>query len=294
MRAAFLAAAAALLGVSALHAQQAPRQTPPRVETQSITVRGPVVRVQNDHFVVRGANNKEVILYHSPQTRFVINGKAGAFRDVRVGTEISAGYVRQGDRFVVNTVTVGAATEPPQVIEPAQRVEIDEDKTVRGRIVRMEMPDRVVVRTAAAKEITVHTTPRTRITMGGRVAQFADLRVGTEVTVDFLVRDGRHVASAIMAGGATVDDPRAAPDADAPRAEIVQGTVVRVANDTVVVRTGEDKEVVIHVDPRTRYVFDERPGRITDVRTGGNVRIEYDVRERRPIARIVSGIRRNK
>ena len=110
MRAAFVAIAAGLLGVSVVHAQQAPRPTPPRVETQSITVRGPVVRVQNDHFVVRGANNKEVILYHSPQTRFVINGKTGAFRDLRVGTEINAGYVRRGDRLVVNTVTVGAGT----------------------------------------------------------------------------------------------------------------------------------------------------------------------------------------
>jgi hypothetical protein len=288
MRASFLAIAAAV-SASALHAQQAqqpPQQVdPPQVQTQTLTVRGPIVRVENDHFVVRGANNKEVILYQSPQTRFVVNGKAGAFRDLRVGTEINAGYVRRGERLIVNTVTVGAVAEPPQVVEPAPRVEIDEDKMVRGRIVRMEMPDRVVIRTAAAKEITVHTTPQTRITMGGRVAQFADLRVGTEVTVDFVIRDGRHMANAIVAGGAT---------AEAVRAETVQGVVIRVANDMVVVRTGENKEVIVHIDPKTRYVFDERPGRITDVRTGADVRIEYDVRDRRPIARIVSGIRRNK
>jgi hypothetical protein len=290
MRAAFLAVAVVLVAsvVQAQQAQQAPLQTePPQVQTQSISVRGPVVRVENDRFVIRGANNKEVTLYHSPQTRFVINGKAGAYRDLRVGTEINAGYIRQGERFVVNTVTVGAVAEPPQVLEPAPRVEIDEGKVIRGRIVRMEMPDRVVVRTAAAKEITVHTTPQTRITLGGRVAQFADLRVGTEVSVDFMVRDGRHMASAIVAGGAAVED--------APRAETtVQGTVIRVVNDTVVVRTGENQEVVIHVDPKTRYLFEDRPGRITDVRTGGDVRIEYDVRDRRPIARIVSGVRRNK
>ena len=289
MRTAFLACAAILVAsiAYAQQAQPAPQQVdPPQVQTQTLTVRGPVVRVENDHFVVRGANNKEVILYNSPQTRFVINGKAGAFRDLRVGTEINAGYVRRGDRLIVNTVTVGAVAESPQVVEPAPRVEIDEDKMVRGRIVRMEMPDRVVIRTAAAKEITVHTTPQTRITLGGRVAQFADLRVGTEVTADFTVRDGRHVANAIVAGGAAAEE--------AVRAETVQGTVIRVANDMVVVRTGENKEVIVQIDPKTRYVFDERPGRITDVRTGGDVRIEYDVRDRRPVARIVSGIRRNK
>ena len=287
MRRTVLMLAAAAICVPAASGQQpAPPPAQPRVQTQSISVRGPIVRVENDYFVVRGPDRKEVILYTSPEARYVINGRAGAYRDLRVGTEINAGYARRGDRLVVSTVTVGQVAEPAPAPAPAPAVEIDEGKIVRGKIVRMEMPDRVVVRTATAKEITVHTTPQTRITMGGRVAQFADLRVGTEVSVDFTVTDGRHVASAIVAGGAAADVET--------RETAVQGTVIRVVNDTVVVKTGENKEVIIHVDPKTRYLFDERPGRITDVRSGNDVRIEYDVRDRRPIARIVSGVRRNK
>jgi hypothetical protein len=69
--------------------------------------------------------------------------------------------------------------------------------------------------------------------------------------------------------------------------------VIRIGDGVVVVKTGQNREITINLDPKTRYVIDDQPARITDFRTGSDVRIEYDVRDRRPVARIINRVRRD-
>ena len=63
-----------------------------------------------DQFIVRTTDNKEVILYTNPETRYTIEGKAGRYADLRVGTEINSAYTVRDNRNWVSTVTVGPVT----------------------------------------------------------------------------------------------------------------------------------------------------------------------------------------
>jgi preprotein translocase subunit YajC len=293
-----LALAGSLLAASASAQEKSrPRDDTPQVKNLDggAGLRGKIVRVQGENqFIVRTADNKEVTLYASPQTRYTINGKAGKFGDLRVGTEINANYSQVGERYNVNTVTVGAlADTPPAARDTDPPVKgIAEGTAIRGRIVKLQAPDQFVVRSAAGKEVVFFTSPQTRYTVDGRVVQFRDLRVGSEVNAEYALRDGRHIVSAVTVGPAAVVEPSAksTPARDDTR---VEGTVIRIGEGVVVVKTNQNKEITINVDPKTRYVMGEEPARISDFRTGSDVRIEYDVRDRRPVARIINGLRRN-
>lgn len=169
-------------------------QDPPRGQAKGqakgqVTVRGKITKMQApDQFVVRTQDNKDVILIASPQTRFTINGKAGRYADLRVGTEVNAAYVTQGDRYVVETVTVGAADTDAA---PA-------DATfVEGTIVRVVGDDQIVLRDRADKEVIVFVNPQTKYLVEDRPARFADFRQGASVRIDYDVRDRRNWARSV-------------------------------------------------------------------------------------------------
>src|SRR5262245_45639144 len=65
------------------------------------------------------------------------------------------------------------------------------DVTVRGKIVRLEGPDRYIVRTTDNKDVTFYTTPTTRYTIDGRAVKYSDLKVGAEVSTIYTTRENR-------------------------------------------------------------------------------------------------------
>jgi hypothetical protein len=252
---------------------------------QDLTIRGKIVKMETpDRFVVKTSENKEIILQANPQTRFVINGKAGKYTDLRVGTEINAGYVLRDDRYLVNTVTIGA--EPGGVIPASGAVQTG--TTLRGKIVRLKGPDQVIVATTGGKEVMLVASPTTRYVINGKAARFADLRVGIDVGAVYAERDHRFLVETFTVGA----EPQVVPAGDAT---LVEGTVVRVVGeDQVVVRTPEKREVIVYVGPTTKYLIDDQPARFADFRSGAEVRIQYDVIDRRNTARSIIGLRRNK
>ena len=247
--------------------------------SQDLVMRGKIVKVESpDRFVVRTSDNKEVILYTSPETRYVIKGKAARYSDLRVGAEIQAPYVVREERHVVSAVTVGAATDTPRASEAVR---------VSGRIVRVQAPEHVVIRTADNREITLIAGPKSRYVLDGKAGRFSDLRVGLEVNAEYLDRDSKMYVETITVGPVATTEP--APETT------VQGTVVRVVGqDQVIVKTTENKEFTVYVVPQTKYVFDDQAGRFTDIRTGNDIRVVYDVRDRRNVARSILGLRRIK
>jgi translation initiation factor IF-1 len=173
----------------------------------------------------------------------------------------------------------------PAIEAQEKKIEVKTDLTVRGKVVKMEAPDRFVVRTQDNKEVILFTNPQTRYTIRGKAGRYTDLSVGTELNATYLVRDDRNYVNVV-----TVGDLEPAP---AVKATTVEGTVVRVVGeDQVIVKTTGDKEVTVYVNPKTTYRFEDRAGKFTDVRQGSDVRIEYDVRDRRNYARSILGIRR--
>jgi hypothetical protein len=152
----------------------------------------------------------------------------------------------------------------------------------------MEAPDRFVVRTQDNKDVILATNPRTRFVIDGKAARFADLRVGAEVNVVFLVQEDLNVVETVTVGAI------GAIDTDPADVTFVEGTVVRVVGqDQIVVRDRANKEVIVFVNPQTRFLLDERPARFTDFRQGASVRIDFDVRDRRNWARSVTSGKAN-
>jgi len=262
----------------------AQNQDPPvtREVSAQLTVRGKITKMEGpDRFVVRTSDNRDVILYANPQTRYVINGRAGKYADLRVNTDVNVIYVAADERHVANSITVGAvANDPPR--DPARGT------AARAKIVRVKAPDQIVVRTSAGKEVIWYASPQARFVVNGKAGRFADLRAGIEISADVAEREGRHVFTVVTVGP---ENTEVVP----VEGTTIEGTVVRVVGeDQVVVRTPQEKEVIVYVVPQTKYVFDEQPGRFTDLRSGATIRVQYEDRDGRRIGRSIFGLRRNK
>jgi hypothetical protein len=161
------------------------------------------------------------------------------------------------------------------------KAETKVDIRVRGKITKVEGTDRIVVRTQDNKDVILVANPQTRFTINGKAGRFADLRVGNEIDVAYLVQDNVNVVNTVLVG-----------DLEPVDATFVEGTVVRVVGeDQIVVRDRADKEVIVFVNPQTRFLIDERPVRLVDFRQGANVRINVDTRDNRTWARTVTSVK---
>jgi translation initiation factor IF-1 len=148
--------------------------------------------------------------------------------------------------------------------------------SVRGKVVRMEGQDRIVVQTTDNKEIILMASPTTRYVIDGRDGRFTDLRNGVNVRATYTTEGNRYLVSSLQVG----DAPAAVPGTGTTAAAgtTLQGKVVRVeGQDRIIVKTSDNKEVILMSNPNTRYVIDGRTGRFTDLRTGVNVRAIYNI-----------------
>jgi len=168
-------------------------------------------------------------------------------------------------------------TQPKQGGQAAQQ----QANQLEGQVVRVVGEDQVVIRTSDGKEITVHMSPDTKYRLTEKGGQFKDLKAGTDIGVQYDTRDQKQLATNVV--GVTR----------------VEGEIVRVVGkDHVVLRTADGKEVEVYVAPETRYQIVNKGdnyvpgGALTDLRPGLRVGVYYDMRERRPIARRIFGLRR--
>ena len=246
------------------------------------SVQGKVVRVEGqDRVVLQTTDNKEVVLISNPTTRYLINGKAGRFTDLRTGVNLRATYVVEGNRYVVNSFQVGDA---PAIAEQGG---INERK-FRGRVVKIDAAtNQIVAKSQDGKEVTLYVQKTGRFLRNGQAVRMADIQVGTVIEAQYLERDNHWWVDEVILV-TDVTDPAA-------QGTQVQGTVVRVVGtNQVIVRTNDNKEVTIELVPQTVYTFDNQPAQLRDIQAGQDIRIQYDVRDRRSIASRIFGVRRNK
>jgi len=244
-------------------------------------VQGKVVRVEGqDRIVVLTNDNKEVVLMANPTTRYLIYGKAGRFADLRTGTIVSANYIAEGNRYVVNSIQVGDA--PAVATQPGG---INERK-FRGRVVRVDAANnQIVAKSQDGKEVTLFVQKNGRFLRNGQAVRMADIQVGTIIEAQYLERDNHWWVDEVL-----IVTDTAEPTADGTQ---LQGTVVRiVGNNQVIIRTKDNKEVTIDLVPQTVYTFDNQPGQFVDVQPGQDVRVQYNTQNRRSIASRIFGNRR--
>jgi len=277
-----LAAAGVFLAASTAFSQTNPNQNtnPAVAET---TLRGKVVRVEGqDRIVVKTSDNREVTLMANPNTRYVINGKTGRFADLRTGVDFRATYNLQNNQYIVSSIQAGegfdTATTQPGINE----------RKFRGRVVRIDAANnQIIAKSQDGKEVTLYVQKTGRFLRNGQAVRMADIQVGTIIEAQYLERDNHWwVDEVVLVTDAT--DP-----APAAQGTTVQGTVVRVVGtNQVIVRTNDNKEVTIELVPQTVYTFDNQPGQLRDIQPGQDIRVQYDVRDRRSIASRIFGARR--
>lgn len=159
----------------------------------------------------------------------------------------------------------------------------------------MQGNDQFIVRTPDNREVTFYTNPQTRYTINNNAGRYSDLRVGSTITTNYAVQGDRYYANAVTVGAVTTTPNQAVEQPVQPaqpvgQATVVEGTVVRVVGqDQVVLRTADNKEVIVYVAPQTKYVINEQPAQFTQYQTGMPIRVEYDVRDRRNVARGIFG-----
>jgi len=173
---------------------------------QGTMVNGRIVRTAQDQFVVQGVDNKSYTFYTNPQTRYWMNNNPIQYSGLQVGSNISAWYAPQGERYYVNRVNVlpAGAAFPVQEATTTQTTTVDQQANApnanyyQGEIVRIVGRDQVVIRTSDGKEVIVYVQPQTTYRLEDRAATFTDLRPGTPIRVDYDMRDRRPYARGIL------------------------------------------------------------------------------------------------
>ena len=73
-----------------------------------VSLQGRIVRMQApDQFIVRTRDGRDVTFYTGTSTRYLYNDRPIRYSDLRVGSDITAAYTMEGDRYMASSVTVG-------------------------------------------------------------------------------------------------------------------------------------------------------------------------------------------
>jgi hypothetical protein len=88
---------------------------------------------------------------------------------------------------------------------------------------------------------------------------------------------------------AGLEQPQAEPPKQPQKGTRMQGHVVRVQGpNQFVVRTADKREVILHVDERTKFLLNQRAARFTDIREKATVEVLFEEAENRNLASSVT------
>jgi len=257
---------------------------PPAVATN---LRGHVLRVEGpDRVVVKTTDDEELVLFSNPNTRYFVDGKPGRFTDLRTGVTVSAAYTLDNGRYTVSSIQVGdAVAGAPQQPPPGIN-----ERRFRGRIVSVNATNnQIVAKTEDGRQVTLFVQKTGRFLRNGQPLRMADLQVGAIVETQYIEQGGHWWVDEV-----TIVTDNAVPEPLPAGTAQVQGVVVRiVGQNQVVIKTADNKEIIIDLAPQTVYTFNNQAGQFRDIQAGQDVRVQYTTRDRRPIASRIFGNRRN-
>ncbi len=206
--------------------------TVPAAPAATTVVQGRVLRTGPDQFVVVDSSAKEYTFYTSPKTVYLQNEVAVPATSLAVGTNVSAVYTTDADRYFVSRVNVlpvvPAAAAPGAIVPsvpavpvvpavpavPATRVQEvlpvqrtgtsatnfyaqDDANVYQGQVIRVGT-NQVVVRTANGSEVIVNVNPQTTYRIQERAVTLTDLRPGTPVRINYEVRENQPYARTVV------------------------------------------------------------------------------------------------
>lgn len=239
------------------------------------SLQGRVVRVgTNGQYFVQTSNGKELSFYTNPQTSYRRGTGNATIRDLRVGSNINVIYGMQDDRYLANEVSF---VEQGQ---PGSTAEVNPGRNqIRGRITRMAA-NQIVITTSDGREVALQIDANNEV-----IAHYA--QQGNQMMLLGLhaAREGAEPAQ----GGSSSTTTEVAPTA---QGTTVEGTIVRVENNQVVVRGANGQEVILMSSPQSTYRLDDQAVRVNEFTAGQPVTVQYDVRDRNNYVRSIIGRRR--
>lgn len=244
----------------------------PAPAAKPLSVRARFVRLDGENrFIVRTQENKEVTFFVAPGTRYVVNGKAVRLADLKPGADLTTTYTLNNNQQIANVVTVGEASP---------------DNTAFRGVVTAKTAETITVKAQTGKEMAFNVNAKSRYLLRDKAVTINDIKIGAVVEVRYVDRDSHSwveelIINDVTAG--TTDEP----------GEEYKGVVVRfVGQNQVVIKTADNKEVTVDITPQTTYLLNNQPARVADFPAGAEVRVQYNLRDRRPIARSILGVRR--
>jgi len=232
-----------------------------------LSVRARFVRLEGENrFIVRTQENKEITFFVAPGTRYVVNGKAVRLADLKPGADLTATYTLNNNQQTASVVTVGEANP---------------DTVFRG-LVTAKTAETITVKAQTGKEMAFNVNAQSRYTLRDKAITINDIKVGAVVEVRYVDRDSHSWVEELIINDVTAEEA----------GEEVKGVIVRIGPAQVVVKTADNKEVTVDVNPQTTYLLNNQPARVADFPAGAEVRVQYNVRDRRPVARSILGLRR--
>ena len=183
-------------------------------------------------------------------------------------------------RYMLSFALALALVVPP--LAQAQATKDVKVVKVKGKWVKVQGTDQFFIQTTDNKEMPFYTATTTRYVIDRKPVKIADFKSGNEVTVVYVVEGDRKVVQQVYVG----EEPKE------EEGTFYEGQVVKVVGkDQVIIKTADNKEITIYVDPKTTYLFDDKPGVYGDLKPGTTIRVDYDLRERRAMARSIRGVR---
>jgi len=175
---------------------------------------------------------------------------------------------------------LAAALVVPMSVQAQATKEVEVVK-VKGKWVKVSGTDQFVVLTGNDKQVTYYTTPTTRYIVDSKPVKVTDFKEGSNVTVVYVADGDRYVVKHVYVGDEPTEEA----------ATFYEGKVVKVVGENqVVIQTSDNKEIIVYVDPKTTYTFNDKPGVYTDIKPGTEIRVDYQLREKRPYARSIRSV----
>lgn len=172
----------------------------------------------------------------------------------------------------------GFAQNPKQNPNPVQNQPTqDAGKSLRGKVVRVEGQNQIVVRTHDNKEVILMANPSTRYVIDGRASRIADLKAGVEINAAYTMQDNRYLVNSVQVG--VVAEPNA--NAQPGNARNFRGRVVRVnpQNNQIVVKSQDGQEVTLYVQQNGRFLRNGQAVRLADIQVGTVITTQYVERD---------------
>jgi len=175
--------------------------------------------------------------------------------------------------------SAGAWSQSP----PATRTEAQSAPSLRGKIIRVEGQNRVVVQMTDNKEVILISSPTTRYLIAGRAGRFSDLRPGVDVRATYILENNQYVVSAVDVG-----------DGDSSPGGLVESRfrgkilTVNAAGNELVVQAPNGDRVTFYAQKNAQFTRNGRPVSFGDLIVGTPIEADFVMRDGKRVVSTVA------